>query len=61
MSGIEPQFLDYPACSLVTVGCLNATQPVGKSDIDQEPYNSCASFNTALRGRDRDLKHVDLE
>ena len=50
MPGIEPQFLDYPAYSLVTVGYMNATQPVWKSDIDQEPYNSCVPFDTALRG-----------
>ena len=53
MPGIEPQFLDYPAYSLVTAGYMNATQPVWKSDIDQEPYYSCATFNTAFRGRDR--------
>jgi hypothetical protein len=48
MPGMEPQFLDYPAYGLVTVGYLNATQLVWKSDIDQEPFNSCASFKDSL-------------
>jgi hypothetical protein len=61
MPGIEPHFFDYPAYSLVTVGYLNATQPVLKSDIDQEPCNSCAPFNTALICRDGDLKPLDLD
>lgn len=59
MSGIEPQFLGYPAYSLVTVGCLNATKPLWKSDIDQEPYSSRAP--AALRGSDMELKPRDLE